>query len=64
MLAARGDKVPPRKSDKERQELEERAERDFLRAQGVAEKDLPALTSQDEPAEATADGEKYQHTRT
>lgn len=45
-LKARGKKAPAVKSDRERQKLEEHAEWDFLREQGVAEKNLPALTSQ------------------
>ena len=45
-LKARGEKAPAVKSDRERQKLEEHAEWDFLREQGVDEKNLPALTSQ------------------
>lgn len=45
-VAKEGDPMPV-KSDAERRALEEKREREFLKSQGVAEKDLPALTSQD-----------------
>lgn len=44
-VSQKGDPIPV-KPEAERRRLEEMREREFLRAQGVAEEDLPKLTSQ------------------